>query len=140
MNSPLPSGPFNSWDRQPFLTEVGQPKGKASLIPDYTQIHGNYILSNYGAGFGVDNDDTSSYYKIYENFFYMGGGVKCDYDGHEKYFYGNVMMAQAGGAACHHTCAYKKGHPDQCFNNSIVQGTPQDYKKGDRLSPFAIIW
>ena len=47
-----------------------------------------------------------------------------DYDGHEKSFYNNVMVAQSGGAACHHTCAYAAGHPDSCYNNTIIQGLP----------------
>ena len=83
-------GNFNSWDRQPYLTDVAT--GKPSIIPAYYEIRNNFLISNYGAGFGVDNDDTSSYYKIHHNFFYLGGGVKCDYDGHEKRFYNNVML------------------------------------------------
>jgi len=75
-------GPFNSWDRQPFLTEVRN--GTPSIKPANNTIRSNFFVSNYGAGFGVDNDDTSSYYDINSNFFYLGGGVKCDYDGHEK--------------------------------------------------------
>ena len=56
----------------------------------------------------MDNDDTSSYYKIHHNFFYLGGGVKCDYDGHEKRFYNNVMLGTTAG--CWHTCAYGPLH------------------------------
>merc|ERR1712125_156196 len=80
-------GPFNSWDRIPFLTDVRD--GSPSLIPANNTIVRNFIVSNYGAGFGVDNDDTSSYYDIVSNFFYLGGGVKCDYDGHSKVFHEN---------------------------------------------------
>jgi len=71
----------------------------------------------------VDNDDTSSYYKIHHNFFYLGGGVKCDYDGHEKRFYNNVMLGTTAG--CWHTCAYKKGFPDYCHDNKLVQAKPR---------------
>ena len=35
--------------------------GKPSIIPEYVEIRNNFLISNYGAGFGVDNDDTSSY-------------------------------------------------------------------------------
>ena len=99
-------GNFNSWDRQPFSTEVAT--GKPSVIPAYYEIRRNFLVSNYGAGFGVDNDDTSSYYLIHHNFFYLGGGVKCDYDGHEKRFYNNVMLGATAG--CWHTCAYHAGY------------------------------
>ena len=33
------------------------------------------------------------------------GGVKCDYGGHEKRFYNNVMLGTTAG--CWHTCAYR---------------------------------
>ena len=69
-------------------------------MPADNIVRRNVLVANYGAGFGVDNDDTSSYYTIKSNVFYGGGGVKCDYDGHDKYFLSNVMVAQAGGAAC----------------------------------------
>lgn len=59
-------GNFNSWDRQPFLTDVG-----SGVTPEYLEIRYNFLISNYGAGFGVDNDDTSSYYKIHHNFMYV---------------------------------------------------------------------
>eukprot|EP00928_Gymnodinium_smaydae_P031070 TRINITY_DN22929_c0_g1_i1.p1 TRINITY_DN22929_c0_g1~~TRINITY_DN22929_c0_g1_i1.p1 ORF type:complete len:770 (+),score=134.38 TRINITY_DN22929_c0_g1_i1:334-2310(+) len=129
-------GPFNSWDRIPYLTDVRN--GRPSLVPADNTITRNFIISNYGAGFGVDNDDTSSYYDIDSNFFYLGGGLKCDYDGHSKVFHDNIMLAQGGGAACHHTCAYKKGFTDSCFNNRIVQAPPAE--KGHPTQPYALIW
>jgi hypothetical protein len=119
-------GPFNSWDRNPYLVN-------GSLTPRYNTIEHNLIFSNYGSGFGIDNDDTSSYYTIRSN-------VKCDYDGHDKYFYENVMVAQQGGAACHHTCAYRKPYTDHCFNNTIVQASKQGAELGQQTDPYAIIW
>ena len=88
----------------------------------------------------MDNDDTSSYYKIHHNFFYLGGGVKCDYDGHEKRFYNNVMLGTTAG--CWHTCAYKKGFPDYCHDNKLVQAKPRFNPSMNKtvVSPFAIIW
>merc|ERR1719188_2001842 len=99
-------GPFNSWDRQPYLTDVLT--GEPSLVPAYNEITQNLFFSNYGAGFAVDNDDSSSWYNVTRNVFYQGGGLKCDYDGHDKYFSENVMVAQGPAAACSHTCAYRK--------------------------------
>lgn len=126
-------GPFNSWDRIPFLVN-------GSLVPKHNVISNNLIFSNYGAGFGVDNDDTSSYYTIRSNVFYGGGGVKCDYDGHDKFFVSNVMVAQAGGAACHHTCAYRKPFTDHCVDNTIVQASRRGADLGQQTDPYAIIW
>ena len=49
-----------------------------------------------------------------------------------------VLVGQQGGAACHHTCAYAAGHPDSCYNNTIVQAKPRT--PGGSIDPFAIIW
>ena len=126
-----------SWDRQPFMTTVGDGK-TPSLVPAYNTITNNFFISNYGAGFGVDNDDTSSYYNITSNFFYLGGGVKCDYDGHEKRFSHNLMLGTTAG--CWHTCSYKKGFPDHCHDNTFVQANVSRTAEGDSTPPFAIIW
>ncbi len=132
-------GPFNSWDRQPYLTNV---RGDGpSFVPANNTISRNFIIANYGAGWGVDNDDTSSYYDIVSNFMYGGGGVKCDYAGHDKYFHENVLVDQIGGGACHHTCAYKKPFTDHCYNNTIVQADlDQPGDLGQTSDPYAVIW
>ena len=58
------NGPFNSWDRQPFLTDVAHPGKAGSLIPKTNTISYNFMVANYGANGGcVDNDDGSSYYE-----------------------------------------------------------------------------
>ena len=49
--------------------------------------------------------------------------MKCDYDGHEKRFYNNVMLGTTAG--CWHTCAYRKGFPDYCHDNKLVQAKPR---------------
>jgi hypothetical protein len=48
---------FNSWDRQPFLTEVGQTPGTPNLNPAYNMIKQNFFIGNYGAVNAIDNDD-----------------------------------------------------------------------------------
>jgi len=132
-------GPINSWDRQPFLTSVRD--GTPSLVPEYNYVSRNLLIANYGAGWGVDNDDTTSWYKIYNNVLYLGGGVKCDYDGHDKYFYNNLMIDQVGGGACHHTCAYRYPYTDHCYNNTFIQ-RPRDNPgpRGETSDNFAVIW
>ena len=42
-------GPFNSWDRQPFLTDVAD-GSTPSLVPAFNHIRRNFLWSNYGAG------------------------------------------------------------------------------------------
>ena len=63
-------GPINSWDRQPFMTDVWE-TGKPSFVPKRREISRNMIIANFGASEGVDNDDGSSWYgghdSIYED-------------------------------------------------------------------------
>lgn len=63
-------GPFNSWDRQPYITDF---PGHASVVPLKRQIHHNYFMGNYNALFAVDTDDGSSYYEIHHNFLVSAG-------------------------------------------------------------------
>ena len=47
-------------------------------------------VANYGANGGcVDNDDGSSWYNLTDNFFVFGGH-KSDFQGHNKRSYGNI--------------------------------------------------
>ena len=48
-------GPFNSWDRQPFLTDVLD--GTPSLIKAFDEIHHNFFVDNYNPQEDIDNDD-----------------------------------------------------------------------------------
>ena len=85
--------PINSWDRQPFLTDVrlgpGDPSG--SYQPAYTAVRRNFIIANYGGSQGFDNDDGSSWYDIHDNFIY-GEGLKQDYGGHDSRYTNNVNV------------------------------------------------
>ena len=65
------TGPFNSWDRQPFIWER-QPGKAPNMVPQTYTIANNFFLANYGAGQSVDNDDGSSYYDIRDNVMYAG--------------------------------------------------------------------
>ncbi len=82
-------GPFNSWDRQPFLTTVRD--GTPSMTPAWREIHHNFFIDNYSPQENVDNDDGSSYYKTHDNFFVYGGnGMKNDFGGHSNQHTDNV--------------------------------------------------
>ena len=65
-------GPFNSWDRQPFLTKVRDGK-TASLIPANNEISHNFIIANYYSMAPLDHDDGSSYYYDHHNVLAYGG-------------------------------------------------------------------
>ena len=75
-------GPINSWDRQPFLTEVAH--GTPSYDAAMNSVDHNLIISNYGSSQGFDTDDGSSWYDIHHNFFFDADGWKMDYGGHDS--------------------------------------------------------
>eukprot|EP00698_Gefionella_okellyi_P023671 TRINITY_DN8153_c0_g1_i1.p1 TRINITY_DN8153_c0_g1~~TRINITY_DN8153_c0_g1_i1.p1 ORF type:complete len:532 (+),score=110.27 TRINITY_DN8153_c0_g1_i1:508-2103(+) len=107
-------GPFNSWDRQPFLTTVGDGH-KRSLVPAYNEIQNNFMVANYGADGGcIDNDDGSSYYNIHDNFFVFGGH-KSDFGGHNKRDYNNME-------------AYANVYGHHCFSG--VTGIAAEFAEG----------
>lgn len=69
-------GPWNSWDRIPYITDVFdtepdtlpplKPKGKASVVPAWRHIRHNFIMSVYSSQEAIDTDDGSAYYQTYE--------------------------------------------------------------------------
>ena len=63
-------GPWNSWDRVPYITKIGN--GSSSIIPAFQQIHNNFIMGTYQTQEGIDTDDGSSYYNTHDNFFVYG--------------------------------------------------------------------
>ena len=81
-------GPFNSWDRQPYLTP-GSPDGGVGM--DWREISGNFLIANYQSQDAIDNDDGSAYYNSTGNFLlFSETGLKSDYGGHSNHHFGNV--------------------------------------------------
>ena len=82
-------GPLNSWDRQPFLTDVRN--GTPSMYMAWRHIHHNFFIDNYSPQEDVDNDDGSAYYSTHDNFLVYGAtGMKNDFGGHDNHHYNNV--------------------------------------------------
>lgn len=109
-------GPFNSWDRQPFLTTVRT--GKPSMIMQWREIHHNFFIDNYSPQEDVDNDDGSCYYHTHDNFLVYGGqAMKNDFGGHSNHHYNNVdaYVGQALGV-----CDTIKGQEDYFYGNYVV--------------------
>lgn len=71
-------GPFNSWDRQPYLTTVRT--GEPSMTMAWRELHHNFFIDNYSPQENVDNDDGSEYYHTHDNFLVYGNnGEKTDF-------------------------------------------------------------
>jgi hypothetical protein len=109
-------GPFNSWDRQPFLTTVRT--GKPDLIMAWREIHHNFFIDNYSPQENVDNDDGSCFYKTHDNFMVYGNrGMKNDFGGHDNHHYGNIY-GYAGIALS--VCSTLPGQEDVFEDNYVV--------------------
>ena len=82
------AGVFESWDRQPYLTEYG---GLGpSLSPAWNHEHHNFAYVNYQADAVINHDDGSSWYKDYYNLF-----VYCGYQtylGHNKEYHDELTI------------------------------------------------
>lgn len=115
-------GPYNSWDRVPYITLLGS--GKPSIIPAWREIRNNFMIGVYASQEVIDTDDGSSYYKTHDNFFvYAGNGLKSDFGGHDNRHFSNVYAYVSN--------CYGKGNNDwfvdnQCIANSGTGGFGSD--------------
>ena len=115
-------GPINTWDRQPFLTNLIDEAVK-SFDPIPRTIRNNFIIANYGASQGVDSDDGSSWYRISQNVFYSAEGFKMDYGGHDSIFQDNLVMSYPyDGGQCFNMAGFLEGHGDTLTGNICIVG------------------
>ena len=72
-------GPFNSWDRQPFLySKTDEPGGELTLSPGTHQLRGNFVFNTNFLGrsngmYAIDHDGGSSQYNDTGNVLVYGG-------------------------------------------------------------------
>ena len=103
----------NSWDRAPYITNIGLHAPSASVFPKFRNIHHNFMLANYNSQEAIDNDDGSSFYHTHHNFFVYGdGGLKSDFGGHDNVHESNIY---AFAGSC-----FGKGTNLRFVNNSCV--------------------
>jgi len=110
-------GPWNSWDRVPYITTLRHGKDKPSIIPKNREIHHNLVVATYNSQESIDTDDGSAYIDVHHNFFAYGdNGLKSDFGGHDEYWHEN-QIAYVGN--CYHNQG-SKGYNDGFFNNSCI--------------------
>jgi hypothetical protein len=121
-------GPFNSWDRQPFLTTVRDGK-TPSLRPKTNTLSRNFVMANYDANGGCfDNDDGSAWYDITENVCCYGGHKSTN--GFGKRTFANLnIFPQVYGPACAGMFGLPRATADGefnegYFNNTCIVGGP----------------
>jgi len=118
-------GPFNSWDRLPYITTIKT--GKPSIIPEWRELTKNFVISNYASQEAIDTDDGSSYYKTHDNaFIYAANGLKSDFGGHDNQHFRNlytwVSNCWGGGNSDHFV-------NNTCIANSNTGGFASDCKQ-----------
>jgi len=110
-------GPFNSWDRVPYITTLRT--GKPSIIPAWREITRNFIISTYSSQEAIDTDDGSSYYRTHHNLFvFAANGLKSDFGGQHNEHSNNVYawVGDCWGA----------GNSDRFVNNTCVSSHSDD--------------
>ena len=123
-------GPFNSWDRQVFITKVRT--GSPDTRKEWDHIFNNFMIANYGSILAIDNDDGSAYYQTHGNFFvYSGTGMKNDYGGHDNHHYNNIYAYVGIGFGI---VQQLNGHEDYFYNNTVVMTNDGDYGRGQTCS------
>ena len=116
-------GPFNSWDRQVYVTKVRD--GTPQPDKDFDYISSNFVIANYNSQEAIDNDDGSNYYKTSGNFFaYSGNGMKNDFGGHDNWHFNNIYAYVGQGFRIN---TQFPGHEDYFFNNTVVMTKDGDY-------------
>jgi len=123
-------GPFNSWDRQLFVTYKGA--ASTGFYTDYNHLIQNFLLSNYESQEGIDNDDGTAYYNSSLNFMmYSGNGMKSDFGGHDNIHNQNVYAYVGAGFSI---CSQTKGHMDSFYSNQVVQDHDGQYGNGQQCT------
>lgn len=133
-------GPFNSWDRQPYLTTVRY--GIASLTPLQSNITRNFLINNYHSTWPIDHDDGSCYYYDTYNFMIYGGYK--NYLGHTVVVQNNVYVypdvaheTEAGAFLAYPYCAssdgasrgtHASGFDEYWTNNTCIIGNADIYE------------
>eukprot|EP00400_MALV-I_sp_L67-5_P000846 gene846-847_t len=126
-------GPFNSWDRQPFLTDIegsgcwgrpannDQPESGCSMLVAWRDISFNFFVakskdSDYN--YNVDTDDGSSWYKVHDNVMIYGhAGLKIDFSGQDNLHFRNLYLFVT---EAFHIENFRLGHEDMFKHNVAV--------------------
>jgi len=116
-------GPFNSWDRIPYLTTINN--GTPSVVPAYNEIHLNFFIGNYESTWNIDNDDGSAWYLNHHNLQIYAQGSKSYAQGHNKYDYENIYWCT--GTCFYFFDVYTYPNNDRFYSNKVIQNYTGTY-------------
>ena len=113
-------GPFNSWDHTPYLTKVRSGGYNESIIKSIDNIFNNFILSNFEADYGIDNDDCSQYFDNFNNFLVYGyWGFKNNFGGHDIHSKNNIYAYVQRCIQLYYTMPFEE-NKDILINNTCI--------------------
>jgi hypothetical protein len=143
-------GPFNSWDRQPYVTRKNESDlsdgAELQISPDVTNIRANMIFNYnfhpHGSSCGsvtVDLDDESSQFNITSNVL-LYGGIK-NFDGMDRNNSNNLVIypgVQGGGCydALQANRNISSGHSHFFNNHCVMSHGHYPYNCGAGPAPF----
>mmetsp|Transcript_30133 Transcript_30133/g.90269 ORF Transcript_30133/g.90269 Transcript_30133/m.90269 type:complete len:980 (+) Transcript_30133:3-2942(+) len=136
-------GPYNSWDRQPYLTHSGVADGynetekhgttNASILKMHDLITKNFFINGYNGVWTIDHDDGSQYFNDTLNFMvfggcknYLGNHKSCD---HNVIIHPGIGSRSSGGRRCQ-TDDNKVFQNQYHDNNHCVTQDGQFYSMG----------
>jgi len=123
-------GPFNSWDRQVYVTDVLD--GKPNVLKQWDYLFNNFMLANYNSQEAIDNDDGSCYYQSHHNFLaYSGNGMKSDFGGHDNHHFNNIYAYVGNGFEIN---GQLDGHADHFYGNKVILTRDGNYGSGQTCS------
>ena len=126
-------GPFNSWDRVPYVFDGDD--GKPTVFKKNDTIAYNWILANYHSSMAIDNDDGSAFYDTHDNVFiaapsgaaYGGNSLKSDFGGHSNFHHNNLDLFWTQGFGI---CPQVDGYADGYYDNYLYLMQDGDYGRG----------
>lgn len=129
-------GCVNTWDRQPFLTDVRD--GTPSLLPVVNEITQVFMINNYNPQEAIDNDDGSFAYHTSNSFFpFSVNGLKNDFGGGFNIHTGNMYIQLSGGCLGDGTTQVA-GYNDHFVNNTCVMTDSGSYALFANNTPAAL--
>jgi len=116
-------GPFNTWDRLPFVTpavDAANPSTDAVT----SHVDSNFFICNYGAVKGIDHDDGSGWYNDRNNFMPLCSGKM---KGQTQRLSGNIYLYPSWGSNCVHILPGMATPPFVFENNTCVDNKATIY-------------
>jgi hypothetical protein len=149
-------GPFNSWDRQPYIYRADEHDNRTAPAPDgtprlmispQTQLIRQNLIFSYNfhgpscASIALDHDDESSQYEDSRNVL-VYGGIKF-FDGMDKTASSNLVLFPNGvmhGFECFHALSSTRNlssaHSHFVGNQCVMRPKQTVYNCGAGPSPF----